>query len=100
MPWLPKKPGRWLLAILALLLIVAIAGFTWLVTTEAGLARAIAMAESLDKVSIRINGAGGRLIGPLTAESIDIEHARATVRITGFSADYEPSELFAGRIAA
>jgi translocation and assembly module TamB len=100
MPWLRSKRSRFLLATFGVLLIIAIAGFTWLLTTEAGLVRAIAMLESLDKVSIRVNGAKGRLIGPITAETIDIEHARATIRITGFSADYEPSELLAGRIAA
>jgi len=100
MHWLPTKPARWLLVIVAVMLIVAIAGGTWLVTTEAGLVRAVAMLESLDKVRIRVSGARGRLIGPLTADAIVIEHARATVHITGFSADYEPSELLAGRVAA
>jgi len=100
MPWLRKKLGRWLLVAVGVTLIVAIVGGTWLLTTEAGLVRAVATLESLDKVSIRISGASGRLIGPLSAEAIVIEHARATVRIAGFSADYEPSELLAGRVAA
>ena len=100
MRWPRKTWTRWLLAIASLLLIVVGAGGTWLVTTQSGLARTIAMLESLDSVGIRITGATGRLIGPLSAVSIDIEHPRATLRIAGFSADYEPSELLAGRIAA
>ena len=100
MRWPKTKWVRWLLAISAAFLLVAIAGGAWLVTTEAGLARTIAMLESLDRVEIRIAGARGRLIGPLAADSIDIAHERATLRILGFEADYEPSEILAGRIAA
>lgn len=95
-----RKWLRWLLAVAAAVFVAAGAAFTWLVTTEAGLARAIAMLESLDRVKIRIIGARGRLIGPLTADAIDIEHERATIRIERFAADYEPSEILAGRIAA
>jgi len=100
MPWPRRKWVRRTLAAAALVLVAAGAAFTWLVTTEAGLARTIAMLESLDRVKIRVAGARGRLIGPLTADGIDIEHERATIRIERFAADYEPSELLAGRIAA
>jgi len=75
-------------------------GAAWLLTTEAGLARAITMLESLDQVNIRVTGAKGRLIGPLSAATIDMELASASIRITGFGADYEPSEILAGRISA
>ena len=95
-----RKAIRWLLALAALKVIALAIGTAWLLTTEAGLARAVAMLESLDRVQIRVTGASGRLIGPLAAAAIDIEHPRATIRITGFAADYEPSELLAGRISA
>jgi translocation and assembly module TamB len=91
---------RWLLATAALVLLAAIGAGAWLLTTEAGLARAIALLGSLERVEIRVQGARGRLIGPLAADSIEIAHPRATIRIDGFEADYEPSELLAGRIAA
>ncbi|MGE3393145.1 MAG: translocation/assembly module TamB domain-containing protein [Steroidobacteraceae bacterium] len=100
MHWPARKAIRWLLALVALAVVVSGFGIAWLLTTEAGLARAVAMLESLDRVKIRVTGASGRLIGPLAAASIDIEHPRATIRITGFAADYEPSEFLAGRIAA
>ncbi|HEY5560119.1 MAG TPA: translocation/assembly module TamB domain-containing protein [Steroidobacteraceae bacterium] len=100
MRWPPRKVTRWLLAILVLAVAALGLGAAWLLTTEAGLARAIAMLESLDKVKIRVTGANGRLIGPLAAATIDIEHPRATIRIAGFAADYEPSEILAGRISA
>ncbi len=91
---------RWLLATVALAAVAFGLGLAWLLTTEAGLARAIAMLESLDSVTIRVAGAHGRLIGPLGAASIDIEHPRVTIHVSGFEADYEPSELIAGRISA
>jgi translocation and assembly module TamB len=95
-----KKPVKWTLVGIAALLAAVLGAATWLVTTEAGLARAIAIAESLESVRIRIDGAQGRLIGPLAVDTIEIAHPRAEIRIAGFEADYEPSELLAGRIAA
>jgi translocation and assembly module TamB len=95
-----KRRTRWLLILASLIIAGAGAGATWLLTTEAGLARAVAMLESLDIVRIRVSGAHGRLIGPLQAESIVIEHQRATIRISGFEADYEPSGILVGRISA
>jgi translocation and assembly module TamB len=98
---LPRgKTVRWLLAILSVVIVTVGLGVTWLVTTEAGLARALASLESLDRVKIRVTGASGRLIGPIEAEAIEIQHPRATIRIDGFAADYEPAQILAGRIAA
>jgi translocation and assembly module TamB len=90
---------KWLLAGLAAFLVVFLGAFAWLVTTEAGLQRAVSMVGSVGTVTIRVEGARGRLIGPLVIDRIEIEHPRATIRVTGLSADYEPSELFAGRIS-
>ena len=95
-----RKWVRWLLAALATGLLAVIVLATWLVTTEAGLRRSVAIVESLDKVKIRIEGASGRLIGPLAITSIEIEHPRASIRIAGLQADYEPLEILAGRISA
>ena len=100
MRWPARKWIRWMLAGFAILLLVVIAFGTWLVTTEAGLTRAVALAESLGSVSIRVEGASGRLIGPLHVASIAIEHPRASIRIAGLEADYEPLEILGGRISA
>jgi translocation and assembly module TamB len=100
MRWPARKWVRWLLAGFAILLLVVIAFGTWLVTTEAGLTRAVALAESLGSVSIRVEGAAGRLIGPLHVARIAIEHPRASIRIAGLEADYEPLEILGGRISA
>ncbi len=95
-----RKWLRWLLAGLAMAIVAFLAAFTWLVATEAGLRRAVSMIESVGPVKIRIEGASGRLIGPLAIDAVEIEHPRASIRIAGLIADYEPSELFAGRISA
>lgn len=91
---------RWLIAVLAVKLVFVAAAAWWLFTTESGLARTVALLESLDAVTIRVRGATGRLIGPLHADSIEIDHRRAVIRIEGLDADVEPSELLALRIAA
>jgi translocation and assembly module TamB len=100
MPPVIKAKTRWLLVLTALAILIVSAGAVWLLATEAGLARAVVMLESLDNVKIRVTGARGRLIGPLSADAIVIEHRNASIRITGFDADYEPSEILAGRISA
>ena len=100
MGWPARKWVRWLLAGFVILLLVVFAFAAWLVTTEAGLRRAVALAESLGSVSIRVEGASGRLIGPLHVATIEIEHPRATIRIAGLEADYEPLEILGGRISA
>lgn len=100
MRWPSRKSIRWLLASLALVFVVLFAGIAWLVTTEAGLAATVSALESLDGIRIRVEGAAGRLIGPLKIASLDIEHPRATIHIAGFEADYEPLEILAGRISA
>ncbi|MGH8204961.1 MAG: hypothetical protein ACREST_10150, partial [Steroidobacteraceae bacterium] len=90
----------WLLAGIAAALFAAIALVAWLVTTESGLRRAVSFVESIGAVSIRVEGASGRLIGPLRIDAVEIENPRASIRIAGFEADYEPLEILAGRISA
>ena len=100
MRWPGRKWVRWLLVALATGFLFAIVLATWIVTTEAGLRRAVLFVESLDAVKIHVQGASGRLIGPLAIASIEIDHPRATIRIAGLKADYEPLEILAGRISA
>jgi hypothetical protein len=47
MGWPARKWIRWLLAAIATGLLVVVAAATWLVTTEAGLRRTVAMVETL-----------------------------------------------------
>ena len=100
MAWPARKWVKWALAGLAALLLVVALAVTWLVTTEAGLRRAVTLVESVGAMSIRVEGASGRLIGPLVVDAVEIEHPRASIRIAGLVADYEPLEILAGRISA
>ncbi len=100
MGWPEQKWVRWVVRALVAVLLLTVVAATWLVTTEAGLQRVVAVAESLDAVKVRVEGAEGRLVGPLRIASIEIDHPRAKIRIAGFETDYEPLELLAGRISA
>ncbi len=100
MHWPARKWVKWSLAAIALLLFAVLLAATWLVTTEAGLRRAVTLVESVGSVKIRVEGASGRLIGPLVVDAVEIEHPRASIRISGLEADYEPLEILAGRISA
>ncbi|MDH4259122.1 MAG: translocation/assembly module TamB domain-containing protein [Gammaproteobacteria bacterium] len=95
-----KKRTRWLLIAVSLVALASLSGVAWLIATEAGLARVVAMLDSLDKVNVHVTGARGRLIGPLQVDSIVIEHPRATIRVNGLAVDLEPTEILAGRISA
>ena len=100
MAWQLPRSVKWSLAGIAALLVVVLLAAAWLVTTEAGLRRAVTLVESIGSVKIRVEGASGRLIGPLRVDAVGIEHPRASIRITGVEADYEPLEILAGRISA
>lgn len=100
MRWKVSPWVRWLVAGIAAILLAAILAFTWLVTTEAGLRRAVTFVESIGAVTIQVEGASGRLMGPLRIGVIRIEHPRASILVTDFEADYEPVEILAGRISA
>ena len=94
-PWV-----RWLLAGFVAVLLALLVAAAWLVSTEAGLRHAVALASSVGPVKIRLEGARGRLMGPLLIDAIHVEHPRASIEVTGFEADYEPLEILAGRISA
>ena len=78
-----KRPWvRWLFVGIAAIFLVALLATAWLVTTEAGLRRAVTFVESIGAVTIRVEGASGRLMGPLRIAVIDVEHPRASIRVT------------------
>ena len=51
-------------------------------------------------VKIHVEGASGRLIGPLAIASIENRPSAGVDPHHGFKADYEPLEILAGRISA
>lgn len=75
-----------LLLVLAVLGLAAFAG--WLLNTEAGLQFALARLETLSSVSITARGARGTIRGPLSFETLLIEHE--AVRIEASEVELEP----------
>lgn len=70
----------------------------WLLTTRAGLERAIALADSLDALDLSVEGAEGSLAGPLSAERLRLRAGPATIEVLRFAADYRPAGLLFGRL--
>lgn len=96
-----KRRALKLLLALAGLGLVGLAGaIAWLTFTQSGLDFAVAQAESLVPVHLRIQGARGRLAGPLAIHRFEFANERVEVVVTDLQADYEPSSLAWGSIAA
>jgi translocation and assembly module TamB len=70
----------------------------WLVTTQAGLERGVALLESLENVEVRVEGATGRLAGPLAVGRLHLRAARVTVDAEGIRAEYGLTGLLFGRL--
>ncbi|MBP6514657.1 MAG: translocation/assembly module TamB domain-containing protein [Steroidobacteraceae bacterium] len=88
------------LALLATLLLAVAGAVAWLTLTQAGLDRAVAIAESLQSVRLHIEGARGRLAGPLAIDRFELVHERVEITVVDLRADYEPSSLAWGSISA
>ncbi len=87
-----------LAGVLGLLLSLA-AAVTWLCTTQPGLDRVVAMLEALDAAGIRVEGAAGRLAGPLRVEHFRLDAGRVTIDATGIELDHAPLGLLFGRVS-
>ena len=90
-----------LLAAVALagLLVVSVTTLVaWLALTERGLVRLVSTLESLDVVEIRIEGARGRLAGPLHVDAVDLRAGRVAVAASGVDLDWEVMALLLGRL--
>lgn len=99
MPAFPKPtPLRLALIALAGALVLLAAGGAWLVLTAAGLARVVAAVESLEAIRIRVDGAEGRLAGPLRLRHLEVEAGSIRIVADGVDADYDPVAMLFGRI--
>ena len=85
---------------MAVLLLAVAAAAAWLTLTQTGLDRAVAIAESLQSVRLKIEGARGRLAGPLAIDRFELVHERVVITVVDLRADYEPSSLAWGSISA
>jgi translocation and assembly module TamB len=82
---------RWPFVVLAafVLLLLAIAAGGWYVLgTQAGLDRVVALAQQVGPVRIEATGARGRLIGPLAIDRLVIDHERAHIVADKLRADF------------
>ncbi len=82
-------------------LLLALAGgvalfLHWLLFTQQGLEFAIAQLGRLPTVKIEVRGARGSIAGPLTADSVTVDHEAAHVVARGLTVNPEPSGLIVG----
>ncbi len=83
-------------------LLLALAGgvavfLNWLLFTQRGLDFAIAQLGRLPTLQIEVRGARGSIAGPLTADSVIVDHEAAHVVARGLSVNPEPGGLIVGR---
>lgn len=91
-------------ALVGLLLTVAAGMAAWLAYSESGLARTIALLESLDAVQVAVEGERGRLAGPLHVDSLELRAGRVELRAQGVDVDGNLlalvfGHLYIGRLA-
>jgi translocation and assembly module TamB len=95
-----RRKWTWRLAALAGLLPVAAGGLiAWLACTEAGLARVVAVLESLESLQLHVEGARGTLAGPLHLDSLDLKAGRVQLHAASIDLEHDLSALAFGRLA-
>ena len=94
----PSTRRRWIGLAAALPVLAGGVLFAWLAYTEHGLQRLAAWLESLDAVEIRLQGATGRLAGPLHLEAFSLVADNVSVRAEDVSLDHELPSLMLGRV--
>ncbi len=82
-------------------LLLALAGSValflhWLLFTQQGLEFALAQLGRLPTVKIEVRGARGSIAGPLTADSVTVDHEAAHVVARGLAVRPEPGGLIVG----
>ena len=82
-------------------LLLALAGgvalfLHWLLFTQQGLEFALAQLYRLPTVKVEVRGARGSIAGPLTADSVTVDHEAAHVVARGLALNPDPSGLVVG----
>lgn len=85
-------------AVAGALLAAVVATGAWLVLTESGLRRTVAMLETVDVLGLRIEGASGRLAGPLHVDSLELHAGRVSVNGKDLDVDWDVASLAFGRL--
>jgi translocation and assembly module TamB len=70
----------------------------WLLFTQPGLEFALAQLGRLPSVKIEVRGARGSIAGPLTADSIVVDHEAAHIVARGLAVNPEPGGLVVGHL--
>jgi translocation and assembly module TamB len=90
---------RWLALIAALPVVAGGVLFVWLAYTGHGLQQLARWLESLEGVEIRLQGAQGRLAGPLHLDRFTLVTERISIRAEGVDLEHELPSLLLGRFA-
>lgn len=98
-PPLPKKRLPQALLALGLGGLMLGAGTGWLLGTESGLNASLALAGRLSGGQLEAEGVQGRLWGPIKMETLRWEKDGELVQLSGLDLEWQPGELFQGRIA-
>ncbi|MBI4985043.1 MAG: translocation/assembly module TamB domain-containing protein [Rhodocyclales bacterium] len=94
-----RRIGRALLATLVSLLLTAAGAAAWLLCAESGLTWAAATLARLSNDAVRIEGARGRLVGPLTLARVDIAAGAARYSAHDVALRWTPRALVDGVLA-
>ncbi len=94
-----RRALRWLAAMAALLLAAVIAVGGWLVGTEAGLGAASRWLSQATDDALQLDGARGRLIGPLDIDHLRVRTDRLHLDAEALRLDWSPTALLRGLLS-
>ena len=94
----PRSPLRLVLAAVALLLCVLLAGAAWLLGTEPGAVTIFASVVRSIGPGLQIEGVHGGLTGPLAIDRIRFENAQQRIELQNVRLTWQPSELLQRRL--
>jgi translocation and assembly module TamB len=91
---------RWVVPIVALLVLagLAIVALHRVLTTEAGLQWTLAQLWRIPSVRIEVQGASGKLAGPLTLHRLVVDHEAVRIEAEGVRLDVRLGSLLAGNV--
>jgi hypothetical protein len=93
-----RRLRRLLGGCVALIVLVA-AALSWLFTAESGLRTLLGAAESFSGGALRAEGIDGTLRGPFSVARLTLDLPDVKLELSGLSCDWQPSELFARKLA-
>ncbi|QID17058.1 DUF490 domain-containing protein [Nitrogeniibacter mangrovi] len=94
-----RRVLRGLIAVLAALVLLLAGGIAWLVGSASGLAHGTAWLAQLTQDGIRLEGARGRLIGPLQVDRVRVRLDTVHLDVDGLELDWSPAALLRGQLA-